>query len=116
MENTYNKVQYSEFTDNGKLNGNGQWVIRTETYTEAMAILEQIRKGTPGSTLAPIAVTPATPQTATQAQGDSAGLTSECKECGAPAKWREGVAKSTGKPWKGWFCTASREHKPFFIK
>lgn len=58
MENTYNKVQYSEFTDNGKLNGNGQWVIRTETYTEAMAILEQIRRGTPGSTMPATVVTP----------------------------------------------------------
>ena len=33
-----------------------------------------------------------------------------CKTCGADAEYREGVSKSTGKPWKAIFCKETKEH------
>jgi len=33
-----------------------------------------------------------------------------CNECGAEANYKEGISKKTGKPYKGIFCTANRDH------
>ena len=37
-----------------------------------------------------------------------------CNDCGAETTYKEGISKA-GKPYKGYFCTQSREHKPFFV-
>lgn len=33
-----------------------------------------------------------------------------CEQCGQVAKVKEGLSKTTGKPWRGVFCTADRTH------
>lgn len=38
----------------------------------------------------------------------------QCRECGAPTTYKEGVSKS-GKRYKGYFCTAGEKHKPEWI-
>lgn len=118
-EASYNKVQYSEFTDHGKFTGNGQWVIRADTYTEAMAILEQIRKGTPGSTLPAPVVTP-TPQTPPQQYVSTPPVDDElivpCKGCKGATTYKTGFSKKNGKPWKGYFCNKQCGEKPYFVK
>lgn len=37
-----------------------------------------------------------------------------CSECGAAMEFKSGTSKQ-GKPWKGWFCSKSRDHKPLWI-
>ena len=43
-------------------------------------------------------------------------LTPACKTCGAPTEERTGTSKSSGKPYKGYFCTRDRDHKPEFVR
>lgn len=42
-------------------------------------------------------------------------ITVPCKECGGETTYREGVSKSSGKPWKAYFCK-NKDHKPYFVK
>lgn len=32
-----------------------------------------------------------------------------CRICGEPAEFKQGISKA-GKPWKGYFCSANKEH------
>ena len=34
----------------------------------------------------------------------------QCQICGAPATQKSGVSKQTGKPWRGMFCSADKNH------
>ena len=36
--------------------------------------------------------------------------TKQCTLCGEEAKLKSGVSKTTGKPWKGYFCEADKKH------
>lgn len=62
-----------------------------------------------------------TPQTPAQKYVDTKPVDDEllvpCKECGGATTYREGVSKTTGKPWKAYFCDdKSKQCKPYFAK
>jgi len=101
-DNAYPRFQWSGFKsgDRGE-----QLVVRGEDLIQFAQDVDDVRQ----SFNAPIKA--ATPKPVPEDNTDV-----YCKICGATTSYREGVAKSTGKPWKGYFCTESREHKPFFLK
>jgi hypothetical protein len=43
-------------------------------------------------------------------------LTPPCATCGAETEEKSGTSKSSGKPYKGYFCTRDRDHKPQFVR
>ncbi|TVZ01225.1 hypothetical protein EAS64_33645 [Trebonia kvetii] len=43
-------------------------------------------------------------------------VTPPCPDCGGRTEKREGTSKSTGKPYKGFFCSVNRDHKPNFVR
>jgi hypothetical protein len=42
-------------------------------------------------------------------------LTPPCEACGGDTELRSGTSRSSGKAYKGYFCTVNRDHKPKFV-
>jgi hypothetical protein len=45
-----------------------------------------------------------------KSEGEQKSLEQPCEQCGSPAFYRTGTAKSTGKPWKAFFCSEEKSH------
>lgn len=94
MSESYPKFQYSVFLKNGR---DQQIVIRTETFDELLEAKRQVN----------------TILEKVESETQTTAKTKPC-ECGGTKNFREGISKTTGKKWSGWFCS-NPECKPEFV-
>ena len=76
-----------------------QLVIRTETFEELLEAKKEIN----------IILDKVAPKQLSVTEAKTKGC-----ECGGIRTFREGVSKTTGKKWAGWFCS-NPDCKPEFI-
>ena len=98
----YPKYQWSLFP-NGK--DGEQIVVRGDTFNEFILNIEEAKKAfvlNNKNKTAPI----------DKPEVDTAKI---CDNCGAEMNFREGTGKTTGKPYKGYFCSENCGAKPIFV-
>jgi len=92
------KFQFSIFDKHQGYDG--QWVVRGDDWNEFMENRNLVMEQLANAPAAPVG--PATTVEATE-NGYP------CPQCKSPTVFKSGVSKA-GKPWRGYFCTANKDH------
>lgn len=112
------KMQWSQFVGDG-----GQVVVRADDAEEFASLYVKMREFMESNDLKPsdkggkMASAPTMPlpiRSVAEQLDEKLGGTYKCQTCGETAEVKSGTSKA-GKPYKGAFCTANREHTPQWL-
>jgi predicted RNA-binding Zn-ribbon protein involved in translation (DUF1610 family) len=101
---TFNKWQYSVFVKNGV---DGQLVVRSNDEEEFWGMVKKLNEYVIQKNGGQLPL----PVKQVSAVVDDKPQSIDCPQCGEVMQYRSGVGKTSGKPYKAWFCTSGdRSH------